>query len=629
MALFYGDKMELNSEYNQKIKEFYEKRHGQGISPFLRENPNIDDYLKNIVLEEPWFQTKIIAFCLFAKGIYAPMKCNRCHCNNRIDAKKANKGRTYCSTKCGRDNEESKEKTRNTMFERYGGATALESPVIREKIKKTMFEKYGVEHPSESRELKEKKEQNNLKKYGVRHTLQLESTKEKSKQTWKKKYGAEHPMLNREMVEKTIARNIEKYGARSTAQLEGAKQKQEKTNIERYGCKCALCNEEIKSKSVKTCQEKYGTDNAMQDMRTREMTSFSRLMKSFDNVMERWKPHVIPLFVKEDYKGFDKPFEYKWKCSICGTEFEQRIYVTGLGEDRYIPRCPSCYPLKESMGEQEVRHFIESVYDKRIETHDRNMIRPLELDIYLPDKNVAIEFDGLYWHSEEKGKDEGYHLNKTEECERKGVHLIHIFEDEWNHRQEIVKDRIRSIFGLNKKIFARKCVVKELNSKDCNEFLDINHLQGRDNSKYRYGLYFEEKLVALMTFSKPRFNKNYNYELIRYCSKIGYNVVGGASKLLAYFRKLHNGSMVSYADRRYSDGNLYNKLGFAKIGVSKPNYWYVKNNEKLNRYRCQKHKLAKLLGNGYDENLSEYENMVLNGYNKIYDCGNLVYALKK
>lgn len=255
------------------------------------------------------------------------------------------------------------------------------------------------------------------------------------------------------------------------------------------------------------------------------------------------------------------------------------------------------------------------------------MIRPLELDIYLPDKNVAIEFDGLYWHSEENGKGEEYHLSKTEECENIGIHLLHVFEDEWNDKQEIVKDRIRSILGFNGRIFARKCVVKELDAKECKEFLDANHLQGYYNAKHRYGLIYEGELVATMTFGKPRFNKNYDYELMRYSCRIGCNVVGGAGKLLAHFRRNHEGSIVSYADRRYSDGNVYERLGFVKVGVSQPNYWYVRNGEKLSRYQCQKHKLAKLLGDGYDENISEHENMRLNGYDKIYDCGNLVYVL--
>ena len=131
-----------------------------------------------------------------------------------------------------------------------------------------------------------------------------------------------------------------------------------------------------------------------------------------------------------------------------------------------------------------------------------------------------------------------------------------------------------------------------------------------------------------MTFGKPRFNKNHDWELIRFASKLGIHVVGGASKLLAHFRKSHSGSVVSYADRRYSDGNLYEKLGFKKAGVSKPNYWYVKKNSRLSRYACQKHKLQAVLGDGFDPNLSEEENMYMNGWTRYHDCGNLVYVLE-
>ena len=687
--------MELNEEFNRRIKEFHTEHRGCGIITFLRNNPEIGEYISNALKEEPWFQTERITFCCFARDIFEPVRC--IGCGKVLDAKIAVKGIVKsCSRKCGRNNElakeryrktnlerygnenpikskavcerikqtnlerygveyacqsesskekrkqtcrarygcdyvmqsdEFKKKSKETMKQKYGGENTLSSPMLMEKVKETMKKRYRAEYAIQNEQIKETRRKNNLMKYGVEHTLQLDSVKEKSRNAWLEKYGVEHPMLNRDVVENTIQHNIETYGVRSTALLPEVKEKQKQTNLEKYGSTCALCNEEIKKKSITTLQEHYGVDNVMQSEEIRQKASATKLSNSFDIVMERWKPFVIPLFDKSEYQGFDKPFVYNWKCSKCGNEFKQRIYVTGLGDDRYVPRCPNCFPKKKSIKEQKVLNFVKSIYDGTIIENDRNIISPQELDIYLPEKHLAIEFDGLYWHSEENGKDESYHLDKTNACADKGIRLVHIFEDEWNEKREIVKDRIRSILGINQtRIFARKCDVSDIDSKTANEFLDKNHLQGGDNSSIRYGLYHGDELVAVMTFGKPRFNKNHDWELIRFASKCGVNVVGGASKLLACFRKNHSGSIVSYEDRRYSDGRLYEKLGFMNAGVSNPNYWYVKGGEKLTRYACQKHRLKDVLGDGFDKNLSEFENMSLNGWTRVHDCGNIVFV---
>lgn len=174
-------------------------------------------------------------------------------------------------------------------------------------------------------------------------------------------------------------------------------------------------------------------------------------------------------------------------------------------------------------------------------------------------------------------------------------------------------------------IYARKCCIKELDT--VSDFLNQNHIQGEDKSIIKLGLYYNDLLVAVMTFGKSRFNKNYQYELIRYATLSGYRVIGGAGKLLKYFERTYNpDSIITYVDRRYSQGNMYLKLGFMFSHNSKPNYWWIKGTQKLTRYQCQKHKLKNILGDKFNPQLSENENMYLNGWNKIYDCGNMVFA---
>ena len=323
---------------------------------------------------------------------------------------------------------------------------------------------------------------------------------------------------------------------------------------------------------------------------------------------------------------------YKWRCVKCGNVFESPIYVTNLHGIERLPRCQQCHPLvcNESNCERELYDFIKSVYEGNVMRHDRNLLDGMEIDIYAVEKKVAFEFDGLFYHNEFCGKDCGYHLGKTEKCEQKGIQLVHIFEDEWIDKREIVEDKVKSILGVNSlnRIFARNCVVAEVESMESNAFLDKNHIQGHDNASIRYGLYHNGELVAVMTFGKPRFNKNYDWELIRYASMLNFTVVGGASKLLNGFRRNHSGSIVSYADRRYSTGNLYKAIGFEHIGNAKPNYCWCKNKVRLSRYQCQKHRLSRILGDKFDSEKSETENMHDCGWSRIYDCGNMIFLKK-
>jgi hypothetical protein len=235
----------------------------------------------------------------------------------------------------------------------------------------------------------------------------------------------------------------------------------------------------------------------------------------------------------------------------------------------------------------------------------------------------------VYWHSELAGKDRYYHLNKTEKCEKQGIQLLHIFETDWMFKKEIIKSIIKSKLGLNERIFARKCEITQIPSKTARVFIEENHRQGKDNSKIYWGLIHNEELVSVMSFSVPRYNKKNDWELVRFCNKKGLNVVGGASRLLKGFRRENPGSIVSYADRRYSDGGLYKALGFELKVNSQPNYFYFKKPsfELYSRIKFQKHKLEGILEN-YDSGMTEWQNMKFNGWNRIWDCGNLVFSMK-
>jgi hypothetical protein len=198
--------------------------------------------------------------------------------------------------------------------------------------------------------------------------------------------------------------------------------------------------------------------------------------------------------------------------------------------------------------------------------------------------------------------------------------------------KEELQSRILNI--LNKspnKIFARKCTIKQIDTKTKTQFLKQNHLQGNVNTSINYGLIYENELVAVMTFGKRRYDDKEGVELIRYATISNFNIIGGAGKLLSYYRKHHIGeTIISYADKRWSLGNLYKQLGFTLIRESPPNYWYINIEDSFNRLSRQqymKHMLKDKLEK-FDESLTEVENMKNNGYKRIWDCGNYVFELK-
>lgn len=322
------------------------------------------------------------------------------------------------------------------------------------------------------------------------------------------------------------------------------------------------------------------------------------------------------IYNKTNYNGVKNAVTIT--CSIHG-DFEQipNTHLSGSG-------CQACSNL-ESKAEIELYELL-SPYTKVVK-RDRKILEGKELDLYLPYYNLAIEFHGIYWHST-KFKKGDEHFEKYKSCKEKGIQLIQIFEDEWMDKKEIVKSRLLNLLKENTKIFARKCEVKDIPFKEAKNFLEQNHIQGYANTKINLGLYYNSELVGVMTFNTLRKalgseKKEGTYELVRYCSSKGLNIVGGASKLLKYFEKtIKPTEVISYADLRWSNGALYEKIGFEYEHISKPNYFYIEKQKRVNRFKYRKSELIKL---GYDKNKTEDQITRDMGLFKIYDVGSMKF----
>lgn len=474
-------------------------------------------------------------------------------------------------------------------------------------------------------ETKDKYNANFQKKYGVNRPMQNDFIKQNYQTNYKIKTGYNTPLENPDVIKKQLQNRMDKHGVQCILQLDEYKLKSKQTKKERYNNEYYNNHEKYKE----TCLTKYNVDNILKlpsnRIKSRKKIVNRVFIKLFNG---KFKDRIIPLFNIDDYDTVQT--QYKFQCVKCNSIFYDDI------NDGKIPRCLNCYPVKQSsLCEHEIIDFIKTINkDIVILNKQKNLIYPFEIDIYLPEYKLAIEYNGNYWHSELNGKDKNYHLNKTKLCQLNSIRLIHIFEDEWMNKSDIVKNKLSSILNnLGNKILTRKCVVKEIDSKIKNEFLNNNHIQGEDKSSVSLGAFYNNELVSVMTFCKERLalgNKKNNddiFELSRYVINVNSSSI--FNKLLSYFIKNYNPKkIITYADRRWSTfNNIYSRNGFNLVGTTHPNYWYMKNYLiREHRFNYRKNILPSKL-QVFDNELTEWENMQLNGYDRIWDCGNLKYEL--
>lgn len=393
-------------------------------------------------------------------------------------------------------------------------------------------------------------------------------------------------------------------------------------------------------KAKQTCLRKYGVDNYNKSHEGKEKLSKILKNRDWSGRNEKNRQLLVEKYTKicknDDLEliEFKNRFDCTVKCKKCGNIFD--VHVLGyLTYKSTHGLCRVCNPI--DMHNSSCSEFIEKILTEngiKYIKNDRKCIYPYEIDILIPGLNIGFEINGNYWHSELGGsKNKSYHIDKTIQCHKNGVKLIHIFEDEIVNKPSIVKSRVLNLIKCTKRtIYARKCELCQLTYDEKHVFLQNNHIDGDSVSKYNIGLKYNGELVSVATFGTRKISGKAQFELIRFASALNTNVIGGFSRILKHFKTLYGIKHIStYADMRWSGmdalNNVYTKNGFKFVGYTQPNYFYVDRKKyivRLNRANFTKYKLVK---QGYDKNLTEAQIMFDNGYDRIWDCGSMKFEM--
>lgn len=518
------------------------------------------------------------------------------------------KFQTYCSLKCANRNPNKQNKSKKTCLERYGVTSAAQSKCIKQKIIATTIQRHGG-MGNASMTTKMKQQQTMLNKYGVISALQNENILNNTINTLQNKYGgigAGSPIIK----EKIIKTNNIKYGVNSPLGNQDIRDKIQRTNIDKYGVPiCSMSQQIIKKANHTKKLNRIAKNNDILDIRTNEDGNSICIMQC---------PH------QECTKCILKKYEIPTNIL-----YDRRRNHTEL--------CTTLLPITEGKNyDTSIELFVKNILDQYNISYESkpntSILDGKHIDIYCPQYKIGIECNGCYWHSTRNKDNIKYHYSKFLQCQDKNIQLLTIWQDQIIRIPQIIKSIILSKFGIySQRIGARQCQVKIISTHDARIFLNENHLQGTTPSTIKLGLIYNDKIVALMTFGKRKScqgaKNDKNWELLRYCSLLHTQIIGGADKLLKYFIKTYQPkTIISFSSNDISNGNLYKQLGFIKSNINL-SYWYIdKLYKRYHRSNFTKAKIIKLKWNPLG-NWKEADVMWLHGYTQIYDCGTTKWIL--
>lgn len=500
----------------------------------------------------------------------------------------------YCSTKCVQHSALVVEKKRQTSMENYGTESSLSSPIVRDKIKQTNIMKYGVESTLSSPMVKQKITDTNLARYGVSNPIHSSIVKQKITDTNLERYGVNHHWESPEIRKKISNTVMEKYGVKNIGSSDEIRSKVTNTNENRYGGSSPFSSQHIQVKSRNTALLKYNrayfNQYSISDMSLALLNNKDWL--TYKHHTQKISLGEIAAILEVDDSTVSDYFKRH--------DIEIKFFY-------------------QSSPERSISRILDTLniqYDAR----NKSVLNGIELDIYIPSHKVAIEYNGLYWHSE-LFKSYNFHKNKYDVCTSKGIRLIQIFEHEWLNTPEIVENKIKNILGhsTDKRVYARSCRVVNVRTNDKRDFLNKNHIQGDGPSSINYGLEHKGELVAVIGFIK----QTDHYVLNRYATSC--SVLGGFTKLLKYFENEHNNPpIVTFADLRWSEGKLYENTGFKVDKILPPDYYWCKSKKLWHKFNWRHTSGLRKLPY-YVPNDTEVENMHKHGFYRIWDCGKIKY----
>jgi len=587
-----------DSDYNYILNYLYNNCHPKSLCTTIKKKyPKIYNILETIRIDNN-LHNNIESIYWYLNDI---KKIPLCKCNNKltwISAKRVYGIENLCG-KCA-----TIKHTAENNLKKYGVKSTSQLDSIKKKIRNSNMKKYGKPYAFQSENIKEKIKKTNIEKYGVEFSSQRSEWKDQVNETLIKKHGSIDNY------------NIHKYN------------KTKETCLEKYGADHHLMDKDVIKKRESTCMEKYGATNCMGNDEVRKKVSDSYYKNSdFISYMKR-------LIINRGYEliseYIDSHSNITLLCKQCNNKFD----ITWNSFQQGAGICPNCNPVSISHAELELRNYINEELNIDTINNNRKLLKEgKELDIYIPSKNIAIEYCGLAFHSTYNNAynntPKNYHIDKYNNCKEKGIRLITIFEDEWILKNDVVKSILKNILtNRNIKIRASKCEIKLVNYKDRHEFMNNYHLQGDRTSTICIGLFYKNELISAMSFTNKG---NYKWELDRLCTKSNYMIYGGSSRILKYFKINYEWSVINtYADLRWSIGNVYKTLGFNYLYNTSPNYWYWGKGIKGRSHRLNysKNKLENKV-KIFDSNKTEFQIMAENNYGWIYDCGNMKFELRR
>lgn len=293
--------------------------------------------------------------------------------------------------------------------------------------------------------------------------------------------------------------------------------------------------------------------------------------------------------------------------------------------DTYRFGCRSC-SSGTSKPEAEVREYIQGLIPtEEVIPNDRSIVSPKEIDIYIPSRSLAVEFNGVFTHSDYYKSREGVDARKAKSIRERGVKFHAVWEDDWRDRQEIVKSQLRRKLGIQDgKVFARKRIIREVGTDEARLFLDRYHIQGFPGSSRYVALVDTENIVdSLAAFT---FYRSGEVVLDRYASRI--TVLGGLPKIVSYLEKTYvYDHLVTFADLQESDGDLYRTTGWDLDQELPPDYKYLvggRYREDKRKYRVENFRNNPTLK--YEEGATEAQLAAMNKLTRVYDYGKLRFV---